>query len=40
MYIELRFGGISSIQIDKSRVEDARRAKACDQTITRSPNMR
>ena len=27
-YTELRFGGISSIQIDKSGVEDARRTKA------------
>ena len=29
MYTELRSGGISSIQIDKSGVKDARRAKAC-----------
>ena len=29
MYTELWSGGISSIQIDISGVEDARRAKAC-----------
>ena len=29
MYTEFRSSGISSIQMDKSGVEDARRAKAC-----------